>query len=106
MGLRLKRYGPVRTMFVVGWFPRAGVPAARSARTENKNKRMEAKTIAPPMGTAAGSATGSGQSQVNNAPAMMEIEYTSGGRTQPRLATSGLPPEFGSFARNCIDPMR
>jgi len=47
MGLRLKRYGPVRTMFVVGWFPRAEVPTARSARTENKNKRMEAKTIAP-----------------------------------------------------------
>jgi hypothetical protein len=74
MGLRLKRYGPVRTMFVVGWFPGAGVPAARSARTENKNKRMEAKTIALPIGTAAGSANGSGQSQVNNAPAMMELE--------------------------------
>jgi hypothetical protein len=74
MGLRLKRYGPVRTIFVVGWFPRTGVPTARSARTENKNKRMEAKTIVPPIGTAAGGANGSGQSQVNNAPARMELE--------------------------------
>lgn len=74
MGLRLKRYGPVRTMFVVGWFPGTGVPAARSVRTENKNKRMEAKTIVLPIGTAAGSANGSGQSQVNNAPAMIELE--------------------------------
>ena len=74
MGLRLNRYGPVRTMFIVGWFPRTGVPAARSARTENKNKRMEAKTIVLPIGTAAGSANGSGQSHVNKAPAMMEFE--------------------------------
>jgi hypothetical protein len=35
---------------------------------------MEAKTIVPPIGTAPGSANGSGQSQVNNAPAMMELE--------------------------------
>jgi hypothetical protein len=74
MGLRLKRYGPVRTKFVVGWFPRTGVPAARSARTENKNKRMEAKNIVLPLGTAAGSANGSGQSQVNNSPTMMELK--------------------------------
>jgi hypothetical protein len=74
MGLRLKRYGPVRTMFVVGRFPGTGVPAARSVRTENKNKSMEPKTIVLPIGTAAGSANGSGQSQVNNAPAMIELE--------------------------------
>jgi hypothetical protein len=35
---------------------------------------MEAKTITPPIETAAGGATGSGQSQVNNAPAIMELE--------------------------------
>jgi hypothetical protein len=61
-------------MFVVGRFPRTGVPAARSARTENKNKKMETKTIVPPIGTAAGGAMGSGQSQVNDAPVMMELE--------------------------------
>jgi hypothetical protein len=35
---------------------------------------MEAKTIVLPIGTAAGNANGSGQSQVNNAPAMMELK--------------------------------
>jgi hypothetical protein len=74
MGLRLKRNGPVRTMLVVGWFPGTGVPAARSACTESKNKTMAAKTIVLPIGTAAGSANGSGQSQVSNAPAAMELE--------------------------------
>jgi hypothetical protein len=58
-------------MFVVGWFPRGN---QRRGAPERKNKRMEAKTIVLPIGTAAGSANGSGQSQVNNAPAMMELE--------------------------------
>jgi hypothetical protein len=35
---------------------------------------MAARTIVLPIGTAAGSANGSGQSQVNNAPATMELE--------------------------------
>ena len=50
MGLRLKRYGPLPTIVVVGRLPGTGVAALRNVRVAEMNRAAATNTVTPPSG--------------------------------------------------------
>src|SRR6516165_10257730 len=89
MGFRLKRYGPVRTIAVVGFRAGTGVPAARNFATEYENSAMATTTRGTPSGAASvPGRNGNGMARWITAPETSAVRYTSGGRMRPRFATS------------------
>src|SRR6266567_3011856 len=90
MGLRVKRYGPLSTMVVVGRLVGTFEPAlviVMMAQATSASAR--ANTIAPsqPAGRSAGR-NGKGTSQLSASPAMTASPHASGGRIMTRAASA------------------
>src|SRR5215467_11626198 len=82
MGLRVKRYGPLSTMVVVGRAVRTFEPARVIVTMAQANSASaRTNTIAPsqPAGTAAGT-NGKGRSQLSASPASTATAHAIGGR--------------------------
>src|SRR5215471_12301929 len=91
MGLRVKRYGPLSTMVVVGRWVGTCEPALVIVTMAQANSASaRTKTIAPnqPAGRLAGR-NANGTSQLSASPAMTARPHASGGRTMT-LAVSAV----------------
>src|SRR5215470_9946821 len=82
MGLRVKRYGPLSTMVVVGRLVGTFEPAlviVTMAQANSASARTNAIAPSPPAGTAAGM-NGKGKSQLSANPASTATAHAIGGR--------------------------
>src|SRR5215471_11530437 len=105
MGLRVKRYGPLSTMVVVGRLVGTFEPAlviVTMAHASSASAR--ANTIAPsqPAGTAAGT-NGKGMSQLSASPASTATAHAIGGRitTFAVSVVSAMAGQLNLAPRNC-----
>src|SRR6266851_4532879 len=83
MGLRVKRYGPLSTMVVVGRLVGTFEPAlvmVTMAQVASASATTNTRIPSPPAGTSAGR-NGKGISQSSASPAMTASAQASGGRT-------------------------
>src|SRR5262249_58907153 len=79
VGLRLKRYGPVRTIAVVGLCRCTDVPAARNSRHESTKSDVAAITMAAPSGHSVGDAKGRGHFRFTAIPSTIAAKKKTGG---------------------------
>src|SRR5215470_17793889 len=103
MGFRLKRYGPLGTIAVVGLLPGTGVPALLNCRIEYDNNPTAMATSKPPTGRRrTPGKKGSGLATVSTAPRRREARTTTGGRTTPALATLAVVASRGCWLAELI----
>src|SRR5215469_7608888 len=89
MGLRVNRYGPVRTIVVVRSVPRTEVPAARNSLRESTKRSTAQRVTKGPSSPSVDGTKGSGQEWFSAIPNRIADTNTIGGLSKPG---SGPPP--------------
>src|SRR5215467_9848977 len=98
MGLRVNRYGPVRTIVVLRSLPRTEVPAARNSLRESTKSSTAQRVTKAPSNVRVEGTKGTGQIRFSPIPDRIAARKTIGGLSKPG---NGPPPDAVSLLLLC-----